>query len=68
MGKEENEVDLLHGMAAIADCLGIGERQAEYLATIKEIPTFKIGRRVCARRSSLKEWLRKREAEGKADA
>ncbi|HZH10569.1 MAG TPA: DNA-binding protein [Microvirga sp.] len=56
-----NSTDLLHGMEAIAAFLGIKKRQAQHWADTTDMPTFKIGRTVCARRSSLKEWLAKRE-------
>jgi len=42
--------DLLYGMQAIADFLGIKRSVAYHLAATQRIPTFKIGKTVCARR------------------
>ncbi len=53
-----DDTDLLYGMSAIASHIGLTERQALHLKETSEIPTFKMGRRVCALRSKLDEWLR----------
>ena len=45
--------DLLYGMRAIADFLGTKRSVAYHLAATKRIPTFKMGRTVCARRSKI---------------
>ena len=45
--------DLLYGMQAIADFLGTKRSVAYHLAATKRIPTFKMGRTVCARRSKI---------------
>lgn len=46
--------DLLFGVAAIADHLGLSARQVKHLhETCEGFPTFKQGRTVCALRSSL---------------
>lgn len=54
--------DLLHGLPAIAGHLGIGARQAAHLKDTAGLPTFKLGKTVCARRSTLNAWLAEREA------
>jgi len=53
---------LLHGMQAIADFLGVARRVAYYMAETGQIPTFKIGRTVCANRDSLSAAIRAYEA------
>jgi hypothetical protein len=45
--------ELLYGMQAIAEFLGIKRSVAYHLAATKRIPTFKMGRTVCARRSKI---------------
>jgi hypothetical protein len=53
--------DLLYGFEAIGEHLGITGRQAEHLASKGGLPTFRLGRRVAARKSSLAAWLSDRE-------
>lgn len=55
-----NEPDLLHGYAAIAAHLGLTARQAEQMAA-NGLPTFKVGRTVCARRSTLAQHFAEQE-------
>lgn len=45
--------DLLYGVEDIASFLGVTKRAAYHLVERKWIPFFKIGRTLCARRSSL---------------
>jgi excisionase family DNA binding protein len=59
---------LLYGALAIAEFLGLTERQVRHRVADGELPTFKIGGTVCARRASLVEWLAKREVEAQATA
>lgn len=54
---------LLHGMQAIADFLGVQRRIAYYMAETDQIPTFKMGRTICANRASLTAAVRAREAQ-----
>lgn len=56
------ERDLLYGVPAIAAFLGIRGRQAKHRVSTGEIPTFRIGESICARRSTLNTWLAEREA------
>lgn len=51
--KPTADVDLLYGLAAIGSHIGLTARQAEHLIAKGEIPTFKMGRTVCARQSEL---------------
>lgn len=45
--------DLLSGVRQIAEYLGEPKRRTEYLAERGLIPVFRIGSRVCARKSEL---------------
>ncbi len=58
---KNEQSDFLYGMPAIASFLGLGVRQAYHLKEAGNIPTFKIGGKVCARRSTLTQWLESRE-------
>lgn len=49
--------DLLTGYQQIAEHLGWNKRQVEHRVTAGEIPTFNIGRTVCALRSKLDAHL-----------
>lgn len=49
--------DLARGMKAIAEHLGVTVRQGFHLHEQRLIPTFHIGRSVCARRSELDRAL-----------
>lgn len=62
---EEVDSDLLYGVPAIAKHLGLREAQCRNRIEAKTIPAFKIGGTICARKSSLKEWLDK--LEGRTD-
>ena len=44
--------DLLYGVPAIAGALGLSIRQARHLSDRSAIPTFKVLKMVCARRST----------------
>ena len=49
--------DILFGAKAIAVETGIPVRQVYRLAELKELPTFKLGGQIAARRSELSEKL-----------
>lgn len=53
--------DLLYGAPAISDFLRLRERQTRHLIEKGFIPTFKIGKTVCASRSALSSYLREQE-------
>ncbi len=63
MGGEE--IDLLYGVPAIAECLRLTHDQVYHLHKKGSLPTFKIDGKVCARRSSLVEWLAAKEKGGR---
>lgn len=56
--------DLCYGARAIAQHLGITPRQALGLMERGRLPFFREGRVLCARRSTLNDWLAQREAAG----
>ena len=49
--------DLLYGVRAIGEVLGLTEDQADHLIRAGHIPTFRLGKRRCSRRSTLQQWL-----------
>jgi len=54
--------DLLYGIEAIADHLQLTKRQTLHLHEKGGLPTFKMGRTVCARRSTLAKHFAAQEA------
>ncbi len=54
--------DLLYGVAAIATHLGMTHKQVYHLHDKGELPTFKTGAIVCARRSTLAKHFAAQEA------
>ena len=56
--------DLLRGLPAIARHLGWTAGSTRYRVEAGHLPTFRVGRTICARRSSLAQWLA--QAEGRA--
>nr|USU32928.1 DNA-binding protein [Methylobacterium sp. OTU13CASTA1] len=54
---------VLYQVPAIAAFLGMPVKATRHRVEAGEIPTFRIGRTVCARRSTLTAWLAEREAE-----
>ncbi|RWC04220.1 MAG: DNA-binding protein [Mesorhizobium sp.] len=58
--------DLLMGAAAIAQALGITRRQAYKLIYAGDLPTFKLGGTVSARRSSILATIAAKEASANA--
>ncbi|HEX7853831.1 MAG TPA: phage terminase large subunit family protein [Sphingobium sp.] len=61
-----SSVDLLYGMEAIGSEIGLTARQVEHLVSLGELPTFKMGRTVCARRSTLAKHFAAQEAAARA--
>jgi hypothetical protein len=53
--------DVLHGMTAIAEAFGLNRRQAEHLKIEHGLPTFKVGKTVCARRGAVAAWFATQE-------
>ena len=56
--------DLLYGVPAIADFLGLRVRQARHQCETGRVPTFKLGQIICGRRSTLWRWLAEQESNG----
>lgn len=54
--------DLLTGVDAIARHLNMSRRQVYHLHETGELPTFKLGAKVCARRSTLAKHFAAQEA------
>lgn len=61
MEQFENDADLLFGAKAIAAFLKVTERQVYNLHSTTELPTFKLGAIVCARRSTIREFFAAQE-------
>lgn len=61
-GETSESEDLLYGVPAIAAFLKLTPAKVYHLAGKGDTPTFKIGAKVCARRSSLSAWLANLEA------
>ena len=53
--------DLLYGVPSIAEFLGITPAAVYHLAAKKRIPTFKVGKTVCARRARILEAFERLE-------
>jgi len=58
----ETSTDLLYGLVAIGKAIGLGARQVQHLHDKGDLPTFKMGRTVCARRSTLAAHFAAQEA------
>ncbi|MCT8003282.1 helix-turn-helix domain-containing protein [Sphingomonas sanguinis] len=57
-----SETDLLYGVDQIAEHLKMTRRQVYHLHDQGHLPTFKIGGKVCARRSTLAKHFAAQEA------
>lgn len=62
----EPETDLLYGVEQIAGHLKMTRRQVYHLHDQSHLPTFKIGGKVCARRSTLAKHFAAQEAAAQA--
>ena len=60
--RSNHETDLLYGVERIADHLKMTRRQVYHLHDQGMLPTFKLGGKVCARRSSLAKHFAAQEA------
>lgn len=60
--QDDPPTDLLHGVEAIASHLCMTRPQVYHLHARGELPTFKMGRTVCARRSTLAKHFAAQEA------
>ena len=59
---DETRPDLLHGLQAIADETGLSYDQTHHAVRRGDIPTFRMGRIVCARRSAIAKHFAALEA------
>lgn len=59
--------EILIGHKAIARFLGLSPRQVSWLDEKNCLPTFRIGRRPCARPESLRAWVKDQEERGRRD-
>lgn len=59
--KTDRTLDLIYGADRIAAFLGIGRRQVYNASARHGMPVFRIGTTICARESTLREWLAERE-------
>ena len=53
----DSTADLLYGVKAIAEFLGLTRAQAQHRSDQGVIPTFRVGGTICARRVTLRAWL-----------
>ena len=63
---ENQRADLLYGCPAIASYLQLSEDAVYHLARQNRIPTFRLGRTICARRSTLAKHIAQLDAESSA--
>lgn len=56
------ETELLTGHKAIARFLGLSPRQVSWHDEQGNLPTFRMGRTVCARKAKLVEWIEEQES------
>jgi hypothetical protein len=54
--------DLLDGADAIASFLGVTRRRVYHLVGTSNFPAFRMGAKICARRSVLRGWVEEQEA------
>lgn len=52
-----SDEDLLYGVPAIAEAFKLRTRQVYHLKDEHGLPTFKIGRTVCASRRAVATWI-----------
>ncbi len=58
-------MDLLYGLGKIAAFVNMTVGQVQHLHRSGDLPTFKLRKKVCARKSTLEHWLAEREAAGR---
>lgn len=65
MDSHTTETELLTGHKAIARFLGLSPRQVSWHDEQGNLPTFRIGRTVCARKTTLVQWIEQQEQASK---
>lgn len=63
MTEDLSSADLLYGVKAIGAFLGLTRPQAQHRIDAGELPTFRMGGTICARRTTLRAHLAKLERE-----
>lgn len=70
MTEDLSQADLLYGVQAVADFLGLTRHQAQHRIDAGDLPTFRLGGKkggtICARRTTLRSHLAKLEREALA--
>lgn len=61
------DTELLVGHKAIARFLGLSPRAVSWHDEQGRLPTFRMGKSVCARKSTLRQWIEDRELEALAE-
>lgn len=59
--------DLLHGVKAIGEFLGMKPRRVHHLIDKEGLRVFKLGGRICAKKASLKAWIDSKDTGGDND-
>ncbi len=54
--------DVLYGLKAIGAFLGVEDHQADRLIRTEKLPYFRLGGRVCARKSQISAWVETKSA------
>ncbi|EBU7498353.1 hypothetical protein DK058_26135, partial [Salmonella enterica subsp. enterica serovar Typhi] len=60
--QQELAEDILRGADAIATYMGLPRRAVYHAVAKGQLPAFRIGETVCARKSTLRGWIAKQEA------
>ncbi|MFG1399902.1 DNA-binding protein [Roseixanthobacter pseudopolyaromaticivorans] len=60
--------DVLRGADDIAAFLGMEPRAIYHAASRSKLPTFRLGAKICARKSTLLTWIAEQEKKGRAVA
>lgn len=60
----DDRLDLLTGYTEIGSFLNWPPRRVRHRALSGDLPMFKVGHHTCARRSTLRDWAARTEAEG----
>ena len=66
MEQKKEGADLLYGVPAIATFLRMSEPAVYHLSRRADWPGFKIGGKVCARRSAIDQWISDMEAKARS--
>ncbi|MCK0196897.1 helix-turn-helix domain-containing protein [Ancylobacter sp. 6x-1] len=61
MVKIVSDGDVLYGASAIAEFLGLPPKHIYYRVSVGDLPTFRLGAIICARRSTLHAWMAQQE-------